>query len=435
MLNYERYMLDVLQETNPDEYDMLNIQDEDEYLYEEGEENNSVYKLNYYFRDHLQLPKITPQLAKSRVKEAIIELTGNYMDKHSKELSSAGPVYQMTFGAAETKVLYDLFGLSPEIIVDTYNEVVKETYNGSISKFITGWVDNAPHKILLLSILVDAVQNDYKDIIECVEYLWAFSEYPMLYKEFWKTGVKEDVMNYTIEHLGNKFKIKKMANLQELLKYDATKPIQSYIEKLKTGYDHVYIDLLYRLRNQFRSTLRKIANEYYKNDAENASQHNNAVTFDDGQIADSEGIGANMAQIVDRVLNKFASNEINSAMIQSAAEGTSVDAGNLRNFIAQIYSTKNNKRDVLIEDIIESYFKKFPAVSELESGPFINYALALFRTIAGSKDPIHQEIRSILNIWMYGIIDIKSMYDRPGTITNYTRAIWNYIIFMIGRYA
>ena len=434
MLNYVRYMMDSLKEYDPVEYERLNLQDEDEYLYEEGEETSSVYKLNYYFRDHLQLPLVSSQLAKARVKDGLIELTGDYMDKHAKALSAAGPVYQMTFGAAETKVLYDLFGVTAEILVDMYNEVVKETYNGSISKFITGWVNNAPHKLLLIAILVDAIQNDYQDIIECVEYLWAFSEYPMLYKEFWKTGVKEDVMNYTIEHLGNKFKIKKMNNLQELLKYDATKPIQAYTEKLRSGYDHVYIDILYRLRNQFRSTLRKIANEYYKNDAENATQHNNQAVFDDGQIADSEGITANIGQIVDRVLNKFAAKEINSSMVGIAAEANHVDKGNVKNFIAQIYAVKNNKLPVLVEDIIISYFKKFPGNSSLITQEFISFGLSLYKTIAASGDHTHQEIKTILDQWIYGIIDIRSMYNREPTIIDYRKAIYHYIVLMIAVY-
>ena len=57
-----------------------------------------VYKLNYYFRDHLQIPLISKELAKDKNRDSIIEHTGMFMDAHSKELSAPGPIDSFTFG-------------------------------------------------------------------------------------------------------------------------------------------------------------------------------------------------------------------------------------------------------------------------------------------------------------------------------------------------
>jgi hypothetical protein len=214
MTQYEIYMLDFMKENRINEMEYMKIEPYEE---ESEEDKNPVYKINYVMRDNLQIPKITDALAKKRVQDEIIQFTGNYMDTHSKQLMTSGPVHMLTFGAKETKFLYDIFNTSAEELIELYKKMVEETYYGKISKFITGFVMNAPHKLLLTAILIDSIQHNYPDIVECMEYLWAFSEYPILYREYWKTGVKEDVMNYTIEHLGTKFKITKMKNLTRVL--------------------------------------------------------------------------------------------------------------------------------------------------------------------------------------------------------------------------
>ena len=95
---------------------------------------------------------------------------------------------------------------------------------------------------------------------------------------------------------------------------------------------------------------------------------------------------------------------------------------------------KNNKLYKFIEDVITYYFTKNPTDTSLGSGEFVNFALAMYRSIGTSKDELLKEIRTILNIWMFDIINIQEIYHREATIINYTRAIYNYVILMINYY-
>ena len=240
MRPYQQFMMDYMNEYRPDELQHMEIEEEAEIndyelINEEGKD--PVYKENYYMMNNLQKPLISPVLATQRGRDTIIDFTGKFMDEHAYQLSTAGPVHIFTFANKETSVLYDLFNTNADQMLEFYNKMIEETYFGKISAFITGWIKNAPHKILLTAMTIDAVQNEYEDILTCCEYLWAFTEYPIVYREFWKTGVKEDVMNYTIEHLGSKYKIKQMKNLKELLKYDATKSVESEMDDLRRGVD------------------------------------------------------------------------------------------------------------------------------------------------------------------------------------------------------
>lgn len=393
-----------------------------------------VYKINYYMRDHLQTPFITKVLAKSKSRDTIIENVGRFIDTHSSQLGTSGPVYSFKFDEPEVKFLYDLFAITGDQIIKIFNDMVQETYYGKIAKFIDGWVKNSPHKVLITAVLIDALQNGYEDIVTCCEYMWAFSEYPLIYHHFWKTGVKEDVMDYTIEHLGSKYKVKKVNNLRGLLKYDAHSSVEFMSDRLKAGVDHAYADLMNRMRSQINNTFRNIANAYYDNDKNNATQHNRSSQFDDGTLADQEGFTTNVAQVVDRTVSKFTSGGINASIVRVVADASSVDKDNLSGYINQIMSSKDNKIAKILENIITAYFVKFPTSAGVNTNEFINFGLSLYRSISTSKDPMYQEIRGILDHWMFNIIDIKQYYQREGTIINYTRAIFNYLIFMINHY-
>jgi hypothetical protein len=241
-------------------------------------------------------------------------------------------------------------------------------------------------------------------------------------------------MNYTIEHLGAKFKVKQVKNIRDLLKYDATIAVNFYKEQLKGGADNVYMDLIYRMRTQIQAKFRKISNAYYDNIEKQHTQHNNVTQFDDGSFADQEGHNTISAQIIEKTIAKFAAGEINQSMVRVCANAVQIDQGNLSGFINQISASKNNRMNKLIEDVIMAYFDRNPSATTISSSEFLNFGLSIYRSIGTSKDPILMDIKSILQYWMNDILNIRSMYGREATIISYTRAIYNYFVLMIKYY-
>lgn len=430
MRNYELFMRDFLEENSPDDFKVLSPVEEIEEAGKEG-----IYKENYYMKEHLQIPIVSPVLVKRKNRDIIIDFVGSFLDKHATQLSTSGPVYSFTFGEKEIKPVMDLFGLDNPKLLEIYNAMITDTYNGQISKIFTGWIYNAPHKLLLTAMIAESYQKGYDDIIECCEYMYAFTDYPIIYREFWKLGVQEDVMNYTIEHLSSKHMIRQLANLQELLKYDTTNAVVLYKNAFMSAPDNLYNDLPQAVRNRIRSKIKNIANEYYKNIETNATQHTNVSEFDDGELADQEGQTTNTAAIVDKVVSKITSNGVVKSLANTAAEARKVDKSNLEGMIGQIYSTKNNRMDKMVEDILTVYFTKNPTSWSISPREFLNFGLMLYRSIGTSKDPMLIEIKEILNYWMNDIIDINSQYDRPATVINYSRAVFDYVILTINYFS
>lgn len=393
-----------------------------------------VFKDNYIFRNDIQNKLVHDKLAQAGTQDKIVEFTGAFIDNHSEHLSTSGPVLSFTFGDKETSFFYDLFGTSAEYMMEVYNKVNQDTYYGSISQFITGWVKNAPHKILITSILIDALQNEYEDIVECCKYIWAFCEYPIIYREYWPVGAREDVMNYTMEHLGAKYKFvqKKMKTLKDLLKYHADSAVANKTPQLLTGADNTYIDFMRRMRNQINNSFKNISREYYKNHRQNNTLHHRGAQFDDGKPTEQEGFTTSMSQMIDNTTSKISVNWINNSLLSAAAEGSSTDKSILTGYINQIFSTKGSRVTEFVEKIIMAYFNKFSTASSgMNKSEFISFGLTLYRSL---NSDAYSDIRVIIDHWMNDIIGIKNVYSSSGTIANYTRAVYNYMIFMIAHY-
>jgi hypothetical protein len=390
----------------------------------------STYKDNYYLRDNL-LPYVNKVLLSKENQKKIIDFTGKFIDDNSTKFNTSGPVYKIPFTDKEISFLYQLFDITNKQLLDMCKDMFIQTYDFQTIPYM---IQSTPHKVLITAMIVDSLQNNYTDMIECSLYLFAFVEYPLVYHIFWPYDVNKDVMEYTIEHLGNKFKIKNFNNLLGLLKYDMDSSLNSWKIKLTEGADNSYIEFISRVRTQIRSKFRNISREYYKNYEKNATQHASGGKTDDGNIIDQDGHSSNAALIVDNTYNKFITNGVNEKLASVTAEGNKVSSDNVISYLNMIQTAKNNKLYKLIDDIITSYLLKNPTNTSVSSAEFVNYGLTMYRSIGISKNETFKEIKDILNFWMFDIIDIKQYTSRDGTITNYTRAIFNYIILMINYY-
>ena len=437
MSQYDIFMMDYIKEHNKDldpfESFFEDIDEETFTLFDEGGKEG-VYKENYLWRDEMQIPIIHEVIKKPKNRDDIVEWVGKFLDDNATKLSTLGPVYMIPFKESDSAWFYKKFEIDDKFILNMYRKVISETYYGSISKFFNGWVENAPHKIIVIAMLIDALQNGYEDIIECCYYLLIFCEYPLAYRHFWQTGVNEEVMAHTVEHLGARFKITKYKNLKEFLYNESVIAVNRKLDTLKSGADNAYLDMLQSVHQQIFSSFRKISNNYYSHVNANNTQHSNQTQFDDGSIVDNEGHTTNAAAIIEKTINKFSKKDINKSMIRICADGRKVDKGNLEGFISQIYATKNNMVNKIVESIINAYFVKNPTALNVDSNEFLVFGFGLYKSIGTSKDENLQNIKSILSFWMNDIINIKSQYNREATVISYTHAVFDYIVLMIHNY-
>lgn len=426
---FQKYITEAKEE--PESWD-----DEEDLEKIEKDKPAPVFIENYIYMNELVLPKVRPVLKIESNRERLIDFTGNFINNHTKELSTSGPVHMFIFSDQETNFLYELVNTSKGEILELFKKVTIETYSGKLSLPLVGLLENAPHKLVITAILIDAIQNNYEDIIKCCIYIMGFAEYPMVFRDSWKIGVDEGVMNYTIEHLQNKFKIKakNLNNMLALLYYDMNRVYLLCQEHLLKGADNSYIDYIYRVRNQIKSTFQKIAEQYYMNQQNNANQYTAAEKSDDGKLIDQEGHSSIIASLVENTYTKFITSGINTEIMHVAAESKSeVSKGILHGYVSRIFTAKSNRVYEFIENVIIAYFGKNPISIDLKQG-FLNFSLALYVSITRSKNPIYENISSVLDYWLNDVINIRKDYQREATIINYKICIYRYMVMMINHY-
>ncbi len=314
--------------------------------------------------------------------------------------------------------------------------LITEMFNSAYPNMaVTHIVREAPYKILVTSLIISAMELNYDEMVECGLYIFGFIEYPLMHHKFWEYGVKEDVMNYTIEHLpSKKFKATKVKNILELVKYDMDTAYNRSKGILVTGLDQPYLKFINTLRDQIKSTFKNIARQYYPNYENNKTQHNQGGQFDDGSLADNDGFSTNIASKIENTYTKISTSELNKKLVDITSNANKTDNSIVSGHISQIIASKNNDLYKFIETVITVYFQKNPTETSLGTATFINFGFTLYRSLSSSKNEMYLKLRLILNKWMFDIIDIKKDYQREATIISYTKSIFDYFILLINYY-
>ena len=193
------------------------------------------------------------------------------------------------------------------------------------------------------------------------------------------------------------------------------------------------MDFLYRARNQLKATIKKIAKVYFDNIQNNGTLVAQSGIDANGNVTNVDGQYSNTSAVIDKIYAKMQANFIHKAFVKFNAEANSVNKDLLETYLNKIYSDQNNKLHKFIENVVIGYFRK-TGNTEIISGEFISYGLALYRSIASSKDELYIELRTIVDYWMNDIIHITDSYSNKGTIINYTRGVFNYMIWMMNYY-
>lgn len=428
---YQDYMIAEDYEENYEDY--FNFMEADDIeLKEEPEKDPKDF--TFYFRDHLQIPYIKDKLKEPRIRQSVVDFVGKFIDDNSAKLSTIGPTHMILFLDKDTKFFYDLFGVTKEEIIKMMADIKKENETFKKNNDLIN-LKGMPHKVLLIAILIEAIQNNYSDIIESLRYIYGITDYGVLFRKYWKLGVKEEVMNYTIENLpSNKYIAKKLNNVLAWYKYNVDTAIDFHLPRLAKGYDWEYKAFADRVRTNFNNGFRIISHFYYDNVKENKAIITQTSKYDDGKLAEQEGQQKYMATAVDKSLNGFISSELNTRVIKMISQAGELDPSQLTNFLNQIFNDKRNRLERMVEAIIGSYFQYNPSAIGVSGGEFLNFGIGLYKSIATSKRELYIAIKQIMNIWIDEIIDIKKYFKGSTTISNYSRGIFNYIIIMINHY-
>lgn len=379
----------------------------------------------YFFIKEELYPIVQQSLKDKKNERMIVDAINRFIDKNSDYLSQIGPIHLIVMGDSDKAKIYEainLDGKTIKSIKDKSPAIKKESF-----------IMANPFYIALALIMYHYTINPNKEMRNLISFTLAFAIYPLRHKLYYKYGVQENIMNYTINNLSNKYKIKQKGNLMNALTETAHGAYELYEEDFKVFDDETVVQYILSAYTRINSVLKKISNQYYENHKQG---HYLNTEYDDSN-PDSYRESSSSIHDVERIVNKVAmSLTIDgppSKIVKLAANMNKVSLNELRNYLT-ILTSNNNLDDIqkLLEGIIHLFIfdeTTHNSIEEINSTKFLVNSLDVYKR-SNSKDEYVLRIKQILDRWMEDI-EIYKKTQRVATINNFRKAIYTFFTLSI----
>jgi hypothetical protein len=220
-------------------------------------------------------------------------------------------------------------------------------------------------------------------------------------KQFPNGNPSPDVMDYTIENISNKFLMKKVNNIFDVVKYYSETNILYREENLIRGADVDYVYYVTSLDTRIGGFMKSLANQFYTNKKENKkNQTETAVRTDDEgdfYVGQTSNISAVLESSVRKIITKFVSdNTIDQTILNYACAKTNFSRSKFAIIIGRIRENTGKALQEVLTNILMYYLidsKK--DISTVKSREFINKMFDLY-SISNTKNDIILKIKTLL---------------------------------------
>jgi hypothetical protein len=372
------------------------------------------------------------------------QLVGHYMDVNSDKLHTTGPVYLIPFSSDEKAKYCELFGFEytltggakdKKIKISLLDENIKKVVNqlGTKSEFnlLTG---NPIFWVFYCCIRFYTLKKDQKGINTALA-IYALSNYPAVFSLFFKYGTDEAVMQYTIDNLTDKFMIKQQGHIFGALflsiqhSYDFLKPF------INDASDKEIIRFIQRIRNDQKSMIKKICDQYMSNHAKGLRVTLSKDSYDGMQLdVDSQNKTSTVEYIGRKITLKLLTQDINLKFVSIVAKISNVSVSEVRFYITKVITDKySDDIQKFIESVLFLYlYDENKKPEDINSKYFLHWSEATFRK-TNANDANIKNIKDSLEKWSEEI-GIHSKYKREASRVCYKKALYFYFILAIQAY-
>lgn len=376
-------------------------------------------------------PIVESVLSTSMGDKKFKDTVGKFIDKNNDKLKTPGPLYMIAFTDIDKAEFFNIFGISPDNVVKLVIEITS-TINASDFKYLK---QNPVFWLFLCCIRYYTIKKDVKGVNTAL-IIYSLSVYPSIFNKYFKYEVSSPgVMAYTIDNLTDKFIIKKQNHIFGALTFSIQNSYKFLQSALIDGSDKECIRFIQRIRNDQNSMIKKISDQYYKNQAKGLSISTALDTGAEGEIIDSYTNDTSEVESTTRgIILPLLENGVNMNFVEAAAKISQISVSEVRFFMSKI----------LIDEEFDSIVKFIEAIlfvwlyyekktrREINSSDFLLWSLQLFRK-TNSNDKNIVTIKETLNHWgdMSGL---HGKFTREASRINYKKAFFFYFILAIQYY-
>lgn len=371
--------------------------------------------------------KIVTGIAKVDNRKQFIRGVTKYVDRNNAKLTTQGPSERTIFSEFDREVLYD----AAEMTAKEIREEVKK-----IASVGAEWsLMNKPFTpASILAIRYWTIKKDKEAATMALIY-YMLSIYPTVHYNFFKFAPDENIMNYTINNMSNKFKIKQSKNIYEALVTTTVGSYEYHKDRIIRGEDADIIKFAMDVKTRINSLMRNVANEFYKNHEKGLYMNLDSNNFEPDSYHEADSNIFEVQRVTDKVTLKMLTNGPNAANVTLAANWCKVSVSELRNYITQLIVSENRED---IHDLIESIMYLYlydgqHKADDVRDQQFLVYTLEVYKK-SNTNDKNIIKIKAILDKWLEDVGAYKKT-QRVATLNDFRRSIFIFFVITIMKYS
>lgn len=384
-----------------------------------------------YIAKETLYPRVAKILASPVGDRKFKQLVGNFIDRNNEKLHTSGPVYLIPFADIDKAQFFSLFEINQKEVVEMVTKITKGISSTSDFKLLR---NNPIFWVFYCCIRYYTLKKDTKGLNTALA-IYALSVYPSIFSVFFKHGANEGVMQYTMDNLSEKYIMKQGGHVFGGL----MKSIQNSYNFLKTPMidcsDKEVIRFIQRIRNDQKSMIKNICDQYMKNHAAGKRVRLTKDDYGDFQIDIEKENNTSIVEVVsNNIVNQIITNGIDLRRVTQCKDIAGIGLSDCRFYLSKIISVKYTKEiSSFIQSILFLYlYDENKKREDINSAHFLVWGNELFRKTNSNNSNI-KNIKALLDKWGEET-GVHSKFRREASRVNYKRAIFWYFILSIQYY-
>jgi len=372
-------------------------------------------------------PKVEQAFTSKETQRKFSAIVASYVDRNVNRLSTAGPSKRTLFSDMERNKVYDLIDFDPKVC----KAIVKQ------SNYIkASWkIVNDPFNLVMMMILRYAKLNKLDQINQLAVTYLTLSMYPSLHYKYFKFEPNEAIMQYTINNLSNKFKVKQVGNILQALVDTTALADKTYDKNIRHANDKELTDYINAYKTRLNSLIKKIRDAFEKDYRSGNYMNTERDNEDENDFKTSDSNSLLIQRIVDQVVLKLSVNGPDSRIVDISAKMNQVSVNETRNTLNQLTQNKDESVNIraLCESILYLYlFNGENHVNDLNGSKFLTFCLAVYKK-SNTNDENVIKVKSILDTWIEKYSETYRKTQRVATLNNFRRALYTFFVFTLQR--
>jgi hypothetical protein len=347
-----------------------------------------------------------------------------YIDANNEVLYANSPLYRLYFSNNEEReFIFKLTGIDKKYV----EEVVAKA-----SDIKSSWRNaTEPFNVIMALIIREADLKRKHDLMKNSLLFLTLSLYSSLHYKYFNFLPNENIMNYTINNLSNKYLFKQYGVVIKALYHTAITSHKKYRTILIRGNDIDIANYIQNLKTRLNNLMKNFTSEYIKNMRNKKYLNTEKDNNDEENYYETDNVSLMISRLTSEVTNKFYSGELNDKLIRVSSKWADVSPITLKNALQNIRDKEKEKVNLLIQSILQVYLIDGKnSYESISSQRFIAYCISIYSK-SNTKDKNILTIKKLLDYFLKNNSNKYSETEREATRVNYRKALYMYIVLFI----